>query len=268
MEKHYDQLGINERYELYRWARRVKTDRIDVENLRHTVIAWCRGERHVCSMVAIPSVEEKGVRRTHRERDRLVRERTAHINRIKDLMCGQGIRVINVKKDYKITGSDGRVTGDGRPLPERLSREITREIERLAQIQAQIVEVECERDKALTACVATERQRHQLPCLKGVGPTLSATLTPEVYYRQPANRRQIASYIGITPGAYDSGDGHRKPGSADCIAMPRCRDAADCHTLSARSRRNYVGDLFAMGWSPEQIEGKFMLERVWLLIQT
>ncbi len=34
-----------------RRARRVKTDRIDVEKLLHTLIAWCRGERHVCSMV-------------------------------------------------------------------------------------------------------------------------------------------------------------------------------------------------------------------------
>jgi transposase len=27
-----------------RRARRVKTDRIDVENILHTLIAWCRGE--------------------------------------------------------------------------------------------------------------------------------------------------------------------------------------------------------------------------------
>ncbi len=42
-------------------------------------------ERHVCSMVVIPSVEEEDLRRSHRERGRLVRERTAHINRIKSL---------------------------------------------------------------------------------------------------------------------------------------------------------------------------------------
>ncbi len=64
-----------------RRARRVKTDRIDVEKLLYTLIAWCRGERHVCSMVVKPSAEEEDLRRSHRERDRLVRERTAHINR-------------------------------------------------------------------------------------------------------------------------------------------------------------------------------------------
>ena len=51
-----------------RRARRVKTDRIDVENLLHTLIAWRRGERHVSSMVVIPSVEEEDLRRSHRER--------------------------------------------------------------------------------------------------------------------------------------------------------------------------------------------------------
>lgn len=195
-----------------RRARRVKTDRIDVESILRTLIAWCRGERHVCSMAVIPSVEEEDLRRSHRERDRLVRERTAHINRIKGLLFGQGIRGINVKARYKTLKPAALVTGDGRPLPDRLSREIAREIERLAQVQSQIVEIERERDKAPTACVATERKRHDLLRLKGLGPALSATLTREVYYRQFVNRRQVASYIGITPSAYDSGDGRRSQG--------------------------------------------------------
>ncbi len=119
-----------------RRARRVKTDRIDVEKLLHTVIAWCRGERHVCSMVVIPSVAQEDLRRSHRERDRLVRERTAHINRIKGLLFAQGIRGINVKSRYKTLTPAELVTGDGRPLPERLSREIAREIQRLALVKA------------------------------------------------------------------------------------------------------------------------------------
>jgi len=195
-----------------RKARRVKTDRIDVESILHTLIAWCRGERHVCSMVVIPSVEEEDLRRSHRERDRLIRERTAHINRIKGLLFGQGIRGINVKSRYKTLKPAELMTGDGRSLPERLGREITREIERLAQLQAQIVEIERERDKAPTPCVTTERKRHDLLRLKGLGPSLSSTLAREVYYRQFANRRQVASYLGVTPSPYDSGDGHRSQG--------------------------------------------------------
>ena len=195
-----------------RRARRVKTDRIDVENILHTLIAWCRGERHVCSMVVIPSAEEEDLRRTHRERNRLVRERTAHINRIKGLLFAQGIRGINVKKYYKTLAPADLVTGDGHPLPKRLGREITREIERLALVQEQLVETERERDQAPTPCAATERKRHDLLRLNGIGPTISAILAREVYYRRFANRRQVASYIGLAPSPYDSGDGRRSQG--------------------------------------------------------
>ncbi len=195
-----------------RRARRVKTDRIDVESILHTLVAWCRGERHVCSMVVIPNVEEEDLRRSHRERDRLIRERTAHINRIKGLLFGQGIRGINVKSRSKSLKPAALVTGDGRALPERLGREIAREIERLAQLQAQIVEIERERDSAPTPCVASERKRHELLRLKGIGPTFAAILAREVYYRRFVNRRQVASYLGLAPSAYDSGEGRRSQG--------------------------------------------------------
>jgi len=195
-----------------RRARRVKTDRVDVENILHTLIAWCRGERHVCSMVVIPSVEEEDIRRSHRERGRLVRERTAHINRIKGLLFGQGIRGINVMRHYKTLKPADLVTGDGRPLPERLSREITREIQRLALVQEQLVEIEHERDQAPTTCAATERKRHDLLRLNGIGPTFAAVLSREVYYRHFANRRQVANYIGLAPSPYDSGDSRRSQG--------------------------------------------------------
>ncbi len=104
------------------------------------------------------------------------------------------------------------VTGDGRPLPKRLGREIAREIQRLALVQEQLVETEHERDQAPTPCAATERKRHDLLRLNGIGPTFAAVLSREVYYRHFANRRQVASYIGLAPSPYDSGDGRRSQG--------------------------------------------------------
>jgi transposase len=95
-----------------RRARRAKTDRIDVGMLLRAQIAWCQGDRHVWSVVRVPSVEEEDLRRSHRERDRLVRERTAHINRIKGLLFGQGIRGINVKSKYKTLQIDKLITGE------------------------------------------------------------------------------------------------------------------------------------------------------------
>jgi transposase len=42
-------------------------------------------------MVRVPTVAEEDAKRTHRERKRLVKERTGHINRIKALLALHGI---------------------------------------------------------------------------------------------------------------------------------------------------------------------------------
>jgi transposase len=142
----------------------------------------------------------------------VVRERTAHINRIKGLLFGQGIRGIEVKSKNKTLQIDKLVTGDGRPLPPRLAGEITREIARLALIQEQLAVLERERDQAPTPCKATEKKRVQLMSLTGIGPAIAAVMTREVYYRQFDNRRQVAGFLGLATSPHDSGDVERSQG--------------------------------------------------------
>jgi transposase len=195
-----------------RRGRRAKTDRIDVGMLLRALIAWCRGEHHVWSLVRIPSVDEEDVRRSHRERGRLIHERTSHINRIKGLLFAQGIRDINIKAHYGKLKLEELVTGDGRPLPSRLRAEIAREISRLALVQEQIAAINRERDEAPTPCKATEKKRILLMQLKAIGPAISAVMSREVYYRQFNNRRQVASFLGLATSPYDSGDMERSQG--------------------------------------------------------
>jgi len=52
--------------------------------------------------------------------------------------------------------------------------------------------------------------------------------------------------------------GEYKPGSADRIALSRCRGLSRIERLNPL--RSYVGDSLAMGWSPEQIAGRLRLE--------
>jgi IS30 family transposase len=52
--------------------------------------------------------------------------------------------------------------------------------------------------------------------------------------------------------------GEYKPGSADRIAMSRCRRKSRIERLSPL--RTYIDDRLAMGWSPEQIVGGLRLE--------
>ena len=195
-----------------RRSRRAKTDRIDLAKLLRALIAWCGGEQHVWSVVRTPTVDEEDLRRSHRERNRLITERTAHVNRIKGLLFAQGIRGINVKARYKTLRIDKLVTGEGRSLPPRLAREIKREIDRLELVQQQIAAIEQERDESPTTCKETEKKRAQLLLLKGIGPTGSAVMAREVYYRQFSNRRQIAGFLGLATSPYDSGQVERSQG--------------------------------------------------------
>ena len=75
-----------------------------------------RGERHVCAVVRVPSIEEEDARRPHRERQRFGRGLTGHI--IKGLLFTQGIRGIEPKRRLtKIDFSTLR-TAENYPLPD------------------------------------------------------------------------------------------------------------------------------------------------------
>lgn len=188
-----------------RRARRVKTDRIDALAMLRALIAIDRGERHVCAVVRVPSVEEEDARRSHRERQRLVRERTGHINRIKGLLFAQGIRGIEPKRRRSRIDFSALLTAEGHPLPARLRGELEREYARLMVIEGQLKSVEQERDEADGQDPAVERKRQMLCALQGLGGTSSAILAREVFARAFASRRQLGSYLGLTPSAYDSG---------------------------------------------------------------
>jgi transposase len=94
-------------------------------------------------------------------------------------------------------------TGDGRPIPARLKIEIEREWKRLNVVAEQIREIEAERDRLVKGSepsgdACTEKMR-RLVKLHGIGAEFATVLTREVFYRPFQNRRQVASYVGLTP---------------------------------------------------------------------
>jgi transposase len=188
-----------------RRARRVKTDKIDVVALIRALVALERGDRNVCAVVRIPSIAEEDARRSHRERQRLIRERTAHINRIKGLLFAQGIRGIEPKLRSTRIDFAALRTAEGRPLSDRLLAELEREYARLELVQEQIRAIEKERDTADVQDPTVERKRQMLSALSGIGAGSAAILAREVFVRPFASRRQVASYLGLTPSAYASG---------------------------------------------------------------
>jgi transposase len=200
--------------EVNRRARRAKTDRIDLALLMRAFLAYLRGEAGVCSMVRVPTVEDEDRKRRTRERDRLLKERTAHTNRINGLLQGQGIRDVMPLKPGFLGKLDQMRTGDGRALPPRLRDEIMREHERLLLAHKQIKALEAENIAAYRAPAegSVEAKGVQLAQLKAIGPQFAQVLTNEVFYRDFKNRRQVGSCFGLTDTPYDSGASQRQQG--------------------------------------------------------
>jgi len=200
--------------EVSRRARRAKTDRIDLEKLMRTFLAYLRGEPRVCSMLYVPTVEDEDRKRRTRERDRLKKERTAHTNRIKGLLFGQGVRDALPLKPGFIASLEKVRTGDGRVLPPRLKDEIVCEHERLCLADRQLRALEAKSAAALRAPApgSAEAKIVQLIDLKSIGPVGGQGLVNEVFYRSFSNRRQVGSYFGLAGTPYDSGESRREQG--------------------------------------------------------
>jgi transposase len=200
--------------EVNRRARRAKTDRIDLEKLMRAFLAHLRGEPRACSVVRVPTVADEDRKRRNREHDRLLKERTAHTNRIKGLLHGQGVRDAMPLKPGFIAGLDELRTGDGRPLPPRLKEEIIREHGRLRLVVQQQAELEA-KSKAERHCAEPDSAQvkvMRLARLKSLGPVGTQGLVNEVFYRSFDNRRQVGSYIGLTGTPFDSGESRREQG--------------------------------------------------------
>jgi len=197
-----------------RRARRAKTDRIDLDQLMRTLLAYLRGEPRVCSVVHVPTVEDEDRKRLDRERDELLKEQSIHNNRIKGLLHAQGVRNVMLLARGFLASLDKLRTGDGRPLPERLKAEIVREHERFSLVARQIKEIEARSRAELRAAKpgSAEAKTVMLANLKGIAMIGGQKLANEVFYRSFNNRRQVGSYFGLTGTPYNSGNSERDQG--------------------------------------------------------
>lgn len=208
-----------------RKAKQRKTDRIDAKKMVRALLAHDRGDAAVLSQVRVPSVEEEDRKRLLRERRRLVKERTSLTNSIKGLLKLHGVFDLDPRaKGFEETFADV-VTAYGTPFPPRARQEIVRLKERLSLVQRQIAEVEAERDavvrqgEAIPVPVVPEGSDEQVAAkiatlthLTGIGANDATLLEHEIFYRDFRNRRELASWVGLTPTPWASGDTQRDQG--------------------------------------------------------
>jgi len=190
-----------------RRKRRAKTDKIDGEMLVRALLAFKRGEPRVCAMVRAPTPQEEDQRRIARERKTLITERVEHTNRIKGLLFAQGVFDYDPLLKTRRARLEAVTTGDGRPLPEHIKRQIVRELDRLELLIAQIKAVEAERDALLAHAAQADKASPaaSLLQLRGIGEEFASVLWLEGLFKSFDNRRQLAAYAGLAPSPWRSG---------------------------------------------------------------
>src|SRR5688572_14841271 len=130
-----------------RRSRRAKTDRIDLDMLLRTFLAWLRGEPRVCSMARIPSEAEEDMRRPGRERERLVRERLQLENRVENLLCLHGVSTFRPRLKKAAEQLEHVRSFAGAPLPPQTMAELRRLMARHRLVSEQLRELEAARDR-------------------------------------------------------------------------------------------------------------------------
>jgi len=192
-----------------RWKHK-KTDRIDVKKMIELQEMRYYMDNKKYRVVRVPSVEAEDERRLHREWDRLKKERTGHINRIKSLLVMHGIKVKSVQSLDIVEIRDWA----NNPLPPMLREEIVREQERLALVEKQIRTIRQKREQRIKH---PENRSDEIVCrllmLKSIGPQISWTLVKEFFgWRTFKNRKQVGSLAGLTGCPYNSGTMNHEQG--------------------------------------------------------
>ena len=196
--------------------RRAKTDRLDVELLKRAFLGWLRGEVRHCTMVAIPSLEEEDAKRPSRERETLTKERTRLINAMKGDLARLGIRNFNPKLRNAPEKLETLRTPEGALLPGNTRAKLTRDMERLRLVVAQIKAIEAARLERLAT--SPEDKPHAMVLLlarvRGIGIETADMLVREVLSRHLRDRRSVARYAGLTGAPDESGAKRREKGLA------------------------------------------------------
>lgn len=198
-----------------RRGRLAKTDRLDAEDMCRTLRTWLSGDRTVASSVRIQSVEEEDAKRIVRERKYLVQQRSRIVSRIKGILALHGIHLPAKGIGKKLATHLSTIkTAEGCDLPKFARRDIERMLRCHALVSEQIAEVDADR----AAAVQSEEtfphadKVRRLSQMGGVGAISAAVLVAEVYHRHFPSRRHLASFIGLAPSPYASGDTTRDRG--------------------------------------------------------
>jgi transposase len=194
--------------EVNRRQRRAKTDRLDNGKLLSMLVRFAWGEKKVWAVLRVPTVAEEDARRPQRERERLLKERVAHVARMKSLLVLHNVRL------KRVGGKAWQQRLESLSVPSGLQAELQREAERLALVERQLRQLESEHAEQLNRSDAQSSTKERaLQRLRGMGPIGAWVLAGELFgWRTFNNRRELAGSVGLGGSPYNSGQSEREQG--------------------------------------------------------
>ena len=192
----------------------------------------------ICEAVTRPSMRfvplkdehQQAILCLHRTRQGFVEERTAIYNRIRGLLTEFGV---------VLPQSPGRLRREIGKNLDSLPNWTNRCIADLLQHVDRIEERLAEYDRAIGEIARADTRIGQLMQLRGIGPTTASALLASIGTGHDfKNGRQLAAWLGLTPGQYSSGGKQR---------LGRITKAGDAYlrsllVLGARAVMANVGD--------------------------
>src|SRR5438128_4908842 len=168
--------------------RRVKTDGLDAKALCLKLDRFVEGNRSALALVRVPSEEEEQKRAIHRQREQLVKARKQLEAQGRSLMVNHGLEPV---KSWWRRGNFAALQ-----VPTWMK-------ELLGNSQPILLGLQ-ERIAALTIQLQSAADPKQP---RGMGLMTSVIIDREIGdWNRFNNRRQIASYTGLCPGEYSSGN--------------------------------------------------------------
>lgn len=196
-----------------RGRKHVKTDRVDVEKLLDLLIRYhCFKLRKAFRVVRVPDEAAEAAMRLHREDEYLLTQRTRISNRIKGLLCAQGVDEVRLRGDFSAWLDRVRLW-NGAGLSSELKTELRRLHAQYALYDGQLRELADAYAAELEADTRLAERRRRLECLKGIASKSSRPLAAEVFaWRTFRNTREVGAMAGLTPTPSQSGDTETEQG--------------------------------------------------------
>jgi transposase len=186
--------------------KRVKTDGLDARALCLKLERWVQGNKDALAVVRVPGEEEERIRTIHRQREQLIKARKQLEAQGRSLMVNFGIEAASHWWKPRLFA--------------RLKKELPAWLIERLEVSQPVIALLDEQIKTLTAQLQGSAST-AVP--KGMGALTSVVIEREIGdWRRFKNRRQIASYTGLCPSEYSTGN-HRVQGCVTKHGNPRLR---------------------------------------------